>query len=361
MPRTLVFAISMLLVATSAAAETDDCPVASGQISGDDAAAESARIVAEFGTERLTLRDLDGRIATELCQLRMDFRRRLDNLRGEALDAHVDRTLLEREAKRKKQTNIDTLLDAEVTGKVTPPTDAEIRAFYEANRGRIDGTLEETHDGIGQHLIQQAAQEAYAAYIGRLRSDAGVKIDLPRLRIRVEPKGYGDGPADAPVTIVEFSDFECPFCAQGAPIARQLVAKYPGQVRVVFRDFPLDFHAGAHGAAIAARCAGRQRRFWPMHDRLFAQQDRLDRVALVEHGRTIDGIDAAAFEKCLDDPAVRAEVDADIEAGKRAGVTGTPAFFINGIGLAGAQPLEAFSAIIDAELVRVAASKSNKK
>jgi protein-disulfide isomerase len=170
----------------------------------------------------------------------------------------------------------------------------------------------------------------------------------PRLRKSVEAIGPSRGSAQAAVTIVEFADFQCPYCSRAAATIEKVLAAYDGKVRLVFRHFPLSFHDKAPKAAEAGACADEQGKFWEMHDALFGSQE-LEPDALKAQARRL-GLDAAKFEECLDSGRMAALVKRDLVAGQKAGVTGTPAFFINGRVLSGAQPEDAFHRVIDQEL-----------
>jgi RNA polymerase sigma factor (sigma-70 family) len=165
----------------------------------------------------------------------------------------------------------------------------------------------------------------------------------------------GDAPArgnpKAPVTIVIYSEFQCPFCSRVNPTLGELQALFPDDVRFVWRNLPLPFHESAGLAAEAAMAAAEQGKFWPMHDRLFANQDRLDPVALAEHAKAI-GLDVRKFQAALDSGKFRARVAADAQLAKAANINGTPAFLINGEPLMGAQPLAAFKQKVDEALAR---------
>jgi protein-disulfide isomerase len=168
-------------------------------------------------------------------------------------------------------------------------------------------------------------------------------------KMEVAADGPSKGPSSAPVTIVEFSDFECPYCSRAEETVSQVLKQYGDKVRLVYRDFPLPFHPNAQKAAEAAQCAGDQGKYWEMHEKLFANQKDLKPEALKGYAKELN-LDPAKFEKCLDGGAKAAVVDANRKAGEKVGVTGTPAFFINGYQLTGAQPFEEFKTIIDAEL-----------
>jgi protein-disulfide isomerase len=157
------------------------------------------------------------------------------------------------------------------------------------------------------------------------------------------------GPASAPVTLVAWSDFQCPFCGRAAPTVKQIEDAYKGKVRIAFKQFPLPFHDKAHLAAEAALAANEQGKFWQMHDKMFANQQALDRPSLEKYAQEI-GLDMGKFKAALDSGKYKAKVDAEDKEGAAVGVTGTPTFFINGVRLVGAQPLDAFKAVIDKQL-----------
>lgn len=154
------------------------------------------------------------------------------------------------------------------------------------------------------------------------------------------------GAADAPVTILEFSDYQCPFCKGAQPVLERILAEFPGKVRVVFKDFPLDFHEGARPAAEAARCAGASGRYWDYHDLLFLAQPAFSRDELIRYADRV-GLDRTAFSLCLDARRFGGAVEADVAEGRALGVSGTPTFFVNGRRLVGAHPLETFREAVD--------------
>lgn len=160
------------------------------------------------------------------------------------------------------------------------------------------------------------------------------------------------GPKDAPITIIEFSDYQCPFCARAEPAVKRVLEFYKGKVNFVYRDFPLSFHQYAQKAAEASECADEQGKFWQYHDILFEKQSEWSSggvLKLKEYAIGL-GLDSKKFNECLDSGKYANEVQKDIEDGQNYGVSGTPAFFINGIEVSGAQPFDVFQKIIDAEL-----------
>jgi protein-disulfide isomerase len=160
------------------------------------------------------------------------------------------------------------------------------------------------------------------------------------------------GPADAPITLVLFSDFQCPYCARVEATLDALEAAYPGKIRVVWKHFPLEFHPEARGAARAAVAAGEQGKFWEMQARLLGAQSLLAPEELERHALAL-GLDAARFRASLQSPATDAEVEADLRQGRELGVSGTPVLFINRRKLVGAQPLAVMRAAVDEELARL--------
>jgi protein-disulfide isomerase len=177
-------------------------------------------------------------------------------------------------------------------------------------------------------------------------------------RVSVAAEGPSLGPADAPVTIIEFSDFQCPYCGRASNTVKQIHERYPKQVRIVYRHLPLDsIHPHARPAAEAAACANAQSRFWEFHDKIFANQRALSAPDLQRYAKEV-GLDVAAFDQCVTERKFQALVDLDLKAANTAAAAagkrslGTPAFFVNGILVSGAKPAEEFYRLIDAELAR---------
>ena len=286
----------------------------------------------------------------------MDLRAREYQLRSQALDSLIAQELLAKEAAARGVTP-EALHKTEVEDKAVV-TDADAKAYYDANKARIrPGTSEaDALTDIKSGLAQQRQAERRAAFARELRKKYDVKVLLEPYRVPVE---IGNAPvrgkADAPVTVVEFSDFQCPFCVRSRPTVTKVRETYGDKVRWVFRHFPLDFHAQAEKAGEAAACAGEQGQFWPMHDLLWANTAKLQVPDLKAHAATL-GLDTAKFDECLDSGKLAGLVHADAEAGQGYGVSGTPAFFVNGRPLVGAQPFDTFAQVIDDELQRKAGS-----
>jgi predicted DsbA family dithiol-disulfide isomerase len=302
--------------------------------------------VARVGDETITEQQLAAIISAPLTELRM----RENMLRTQGLDELIAQRVLAREAASRGLT-APALMKAEVEDK-SAPTEAGLRAYYEANKDRFKNVAEaDAFKQIEPGLRQQQQRARQAAFLRELRQKYAVKVLLEPLRVGVDTAGAPvRGNVNAPVTIVEFSDFQCPFCVRARPTVNRVREVYGDKVRILFRDFPLQMHPQATKAAEAAACAGEQGKFWEMHDRLFASQTLL--VPDLKRYAAELGLKAETFDTCLDSGRHAAEWTKGLADGARYGVTGTPAFFINGRPLVGARPFEDFAQVIDDELDR---------
>jgi protein-disulfide isomerase len=266
-----------------------------------------------------------------------------------ALDDLVGEALIDQDAKARSLDRA-AVVEQEISSKVTQPTDAEIATWYQANQQRVQGaTLDQVRAPIRAYLSQERTNAARQAYLGRLKTKTAVKLMLEPPRLAVKPAdGPVQGPASAPIEMIEFSDFQCPYCQRAHPTVKQVLDTYGSRIRLVYRNYPLPNHPNARPAAEAAQCANEQGKFWPYHDRLFTNPGKLSDADLKQAAEL--GLDAGRFNACVDSHKYKNVVDADIKDGNAAGVSGTPAFFINGRVLTGAQPFEAFKRIIDEEL-----------
>jgi protein-disulfide isomerase len=272
-------------------------------------------------------------------------------LKKKALDTLIEQKLLE-SAARKKGTTPEKLLEQEVDAKVAEPTDGELRAYYLAQKEKLNRPFDEIKDQLESGLKQARIQEAREDYLKGLRKGADVKVLLAPPRVQV---GYDRdrlrGSPKAPVVIVEFADFQCPYCRRVEATLKDLLSKYGDRVSLAYRDFPLDqIHPEAELAAEAARCAGEQSKFWEYHDQLFSAS-KLERPALLEYAHSLK-LDEKRFDSCLASGKYKPDIQRDLQEGTQAGVSGTPAFYINGVPLDGAQPSEAFVRVVEQELAR---------
>lgn len=281
----------------------------------------------------------------------MPLRNQEYEIKKKALDNLIEQKLLEKAAKDKNLT-AEKLLAQEVDAKAPEPTDSEVEAYYLAQKDRLNRPLIEVKVQLRQSLKQARAQQLRQDYIKSLRMGSSVTVLLspPKIQVGFDPKRLRGNPK-APVMIVEFSDYQCPYCRQVEPTIKQVLAKYGDKVSLAYRDLPLrQIHAQAQIAAQASRCAEEQGKFWEYHDQLFTAA-KLDHDALVEYARTLK-LDDKQFDSCLTGEKYKNEIEQDLHEGMQAGITGTPGFFINGIAMSGAQPEEIFTRVIDEELAR---------
>lgn len=208
---------------------------------------------------------------------------------------------------------------------------------------------------IRGYLENQARQKVVRQVVDDARAGGQIRVAFPRpVEPRLDVTDGGNpflGPKDAKVTIVEFADYQCPFCARMVPTLKEIVKKYDGKVRWVYRDFPLDFHDQAMPAAVAASCAGQQGKYFEMHQMLFDNMQTLGADLYKKKAAEL-GLDAAKFEECQKDPKVREEAMADMGEGQKFGVNGTPTYFVNGRKMGGGDVRE-FSRVIEEELAKM--------
>jgi len=321
---------------------------------GLDAAAQNGGqgmggALATVNGKPITSAEVEKPIASDLAKLEAQ----IYELKKAKLNALIEEQLLAQEAAKRGITST-ALLEAEVTSKQSPVGDEEVAVFYGANQAKLQKDLNTWRDQIRSFLSAQKATERRQAFIDQLRANHNVKVLLtapPVYRAEIPTAGaFTKGPADAPVTLMEFSDFHCPFCKRVQPTITQVLAKYNGKIRLVYKDMPIDsLHPQARAAAESARCAGEQGKFWEFHDKVYTGESDATAPTMQRYAQEL-GLDAAKFEACRSTRKYQPQVQADSVEGARLGVTGTPGFFINGRFLSGAVPLESFITIIDEEL-----------
>ena len=284
---------------------------------------------------------------------RVRIERERYSLLRQKLEVLIEERLLAQEAKSRGM-SVEPLLDEEVYSKAPGVTEDEITRFI-ATRQTQPSQADQTELRIKSRdfIRAQKVTRQQQDYLRRLREKGGVAVYLEEpvsARAELGPsKGFARGPNNAPVTIVEFSDFQCPFCKAVLPTINELMTRYPGKVRWEFRDFPVQIHPGAAKAHEAARCAGEQGKFWEYHDQLFARSPNHSLPELQLFARDLK-VEGAAFAECLESSRYHAAVTGDIDEGKRLGVEGTPTFFINGRMREGEQSLAVFQELIESEL-----------
>ena len=318
--------------------------------------APEPKVVAYIGDQAITAAELDQAAAGQLMRVRQQ---EFDVKQG-VLDGLIQKSLLDRESAARGITAAE-LLKVEVEDKIQPPTPEEIDQAYEQFKSRLGGrTKEQAQADLDRQVRAQKANDLRGALLDGLAQKANVRIllDPPRVEVAFAADAQALGPATAPVTIVEYSDYQCPYCRRAAPTVERVLKEYEGKVRFVYRDYPLNFHPRAVPASVAARCAAEQNKFWDYHNNLMNQQGDLSDADLQKRAEAT-GLDIAAFSSCYGSQRHNEAIMAAFREGQSYGVTGTPAFFVNGRMVSGAQPFEAFKAIIDDELSRPGATGTN--
>jgi protein-disulfide isomerase len=330
---------------TAAAPAAPAISAGAAAVAAAKSAAKDDRVAATIGNAKITYAELDQRAASKLVRLKTQEY----DIRKQTLDELIDEQLLNDEAKKRGITR-EELETAEIASKATEPTDEEAKAYFDANPPRGGVEFEKVMGRVKAFMKRKAEGDARLALITRLRADAGVEVMLEPLRFDVsmdDDPTYG--PKDAPITIVEFSDFQCPYCSRVNPALEQVKETYGDKISLTFRDFPLPMHPEAPKAGEASHCADEQGKFWEYHDKLFENQRALKDENLKAYAAEL-ALDGDAFAKCLDSGKYADDIVKDKADGEMAGVSGTPAFFINGVFLNGARPFENFKEVIDAEL-----------
>ena len=341
MHRWFTIVLTVLTVASAGAfalvgAATTDIPAVVATVQGQPIAAD----------------ELMAALRSELMRLEME---RYQVLK-QKLDELIENRLMQLEAKQRR-VSVEQLEQEAITAKLPPVSAEQVKAFYEANKNRIRQPLEQVTPRIETHLQQQERAKLQQTLRRELRQRYPVTVDLPAPTVNV---GADDdpvlGPQDALVTIIEFSDFQCPYCRRVQPALKQLLQDYQGAVKLVFRDFPLhNIHPQAQKAAEAAQCAAEQQRFWPYHDKLFTTED-LQPEHLKQYAQEL-GLNVSQFNTCLDSSKYAQEVERDLQDGLNAGVNATPSFFVNGQPMSGAASYEQFKEVVEAALERSNSAK----
>ncbi len=345
MTRALAFAAVTVLLACSATPAQQPT------------SASPTDVAARIGDRAITVRELDEKWRADDPAQHSEAVQSLYDGRRAALEAIVSEMLLA-EASKGKGMSPEAYAESEISRRVAPVTDADVVSFYQGNQNQMQGRpLEAMTPAITRYLTEQRQAEARTALVSELRkAGPGVRVslDAPRQQLTLAPTDPALGPASAPVTLVEFSDFQCPFCQRVEPTLKRLKQTYGDKLRIVWKDFPLtQIHPQAFKASEAAHCAGDQGKYWEFHDVLFADQQALQPENLKQHAAKL-GLDPAAFGTCLDSSKYGERVRDGVAQGSRLGVNSTPMIYVNGRRLSGAQPYEVFAAMIDEELARPA-------
>jgi protein-disulfide isomerase len=315
----------------------------SGALAGQSA--QSGTVVATVGAHKITQAEVDAKIKPQMAALEG----KIYDLKHDAIESLADDYLLEQAAAREHM-SVDAYTQKYITGATPKVTDAEAKKYFDAHKGNSTVAYAQIRDRLIGLLQSQRDQEHRDKVLAALRKREPLNIMLKPPRTQVATAGRPAlGPANAPVTIIEFSDFQCPFCGRAEPTVTEIIKKYGDKVRFVYVDFPLPMHNHALDAAKAGQCAAEQGKFWPYHDQLFADQSKLAPADLKATAKKV-GLNTAKFNACFDQAKTEPIVAGELAQGKTLGIDGTPTFYVNGRQLVGAQPIDSFTQVIDSEL-----------
>jgi len=269
----------------------------------------------------------------------------------QAMERLMEEKLLTLEA-AEQDVSKEQLIEREILRKITDPTEEEIDRVYELNKARVNRPKEDVADSIIRFLRDMQEKEIRDEFMRQLEQKNKVVRNLGQFRVDLITAGHPSlGPEAAPVKLVLFSDFECPYCRDFKDTLMEITENYSGKVQLVFFQFPLNaIHPNAQRAAEASLCARDQNRFWEMHDMLFDNQRSLSEENILRQATSLDGFDSAKFRECLSSGRHKTEILQDLRAAAAAGADSTPTLFINGLYLSGGQPYDAVATIIDKEL-----------
>jgi protein-disulfide isomerase len=357
--RTFVFVVLAGLVSCTAAKEPAGPPTKAGALRCASASLALApdTVVGEVNGKPITIKDLGDEVAKAEGRALREYCDAVHQARAGALDGYVTKELVEAAA-AKEQKAPELWVQEQVEKRAGAPSEADIQAFYDARKRDGAPPLEVVRDQVVTILSRERQMSALEDLFAEMKKTGGVKEQLPDVRpppADVSPAAHTPtkGPKTAKVKVVEFADFECPYCSRAAEQLSEVQKKYGDKIEVSYRHFPLTgMHQNAQRAAEVAQCAGEQGKFWAMHDALYASQEGLAEMI----GAGLDGqadklqLDKQRLNECLASGRATAQVEADLALGNEAGVQGTPSVFVNGRQVSGGASTEALSAAIDAEL-----------
>ncbi|HLD75117.1 MAG TPA: thioredoxin domain-containing protein [Bdellovibrionota bacterium] len=318
-------------------------------------------VLAEIEGEKITWADIEKEVSPQLTMLEQKYEKDVFSLKMAYLQQKVGEKILTKEAEKQGLT-VPQLMQKEMMARNVVPDDKEVEEFYKQNKKILE--LRFPQESKKQHMEkikdfisrQKRAQTEYA-YVNELQNKYSVVIHLESPRVEVSADDDPSrGPAKAPITIVEFSDFTCQFCSQAYLTVKKVLdnPKFKDKIKFVYRDSPAQQRPAAFPAAMAAQCAHDQGKFWEYHDKLFENSQDLTPTKLKELSKTV-GLEEAKFNQCLDTKKYEGEVTKDLEDGFRVGVTGTPTFFVNGLKInipPGDQGVLALEEVVNKELGR---------
>lgn len=316
--------------------------------------ADRARVFATVNGIRVTSGDVEEALKPTV----FSVQEQIYDLRKKALDVKINDLLLD-EAAKKKNVSSDALFNSEILPRVKPVTEKDIRKFYDENKEKVNSSYEQVHAQILQMLQNREQGNAASAYAEELRKGATLEVflrppDPPVINISIDDRPW-TGAANALVTIIEFTDFECPSCANAQPVMEALVKEFGDKVKLVAHSFPLEQHKHAFKAAEAAEAAREQGKYWEYSAVLFKNQKDLEVAKLKEYAGQV-GLDRKKFDEALDSGRFADAVKQELSTGDRIGVDSTPSIFINGKRIR-EKTREALKSAIEAALKDAAAKK----
>jgi len=351
------FLFSLLLLSLSVTSVVAQVPAQPSKPVGPS---DKAVALAEVNGKAVTSEEVESALGAQLAQLE----EQMYQLKRQRLESLIAERLLNTEAAR-RSVSTQSLLDTEVTAKAAAVTAEDVESFYQANKSQIGGVLDANlRARITGYLQNQRLDRRREEFLQTLRAQAKVVVNLPLPRFRLNASTEGApfrGGANASVTIIEFSDFHCPFCGKVQTALSQVMSRYGDKVKLVYRHMPIDqLHPQARRAAEAAACANEQGKFWEYHDRLYAAGTDASQEKLKSLAQAVS-LDVAAFESCLNSGKHRQAIQKEVEDAARIGMNATPSFLINGRFFSGAQPLESFVRVIEDELRHAESRSQNFK
>jgi protein-disulfide isomerase len=320
-------------------------------VNGQAIFSEEAESVAAEALSKLEVRK---------AQFDLEMKREREAALEEALETLFKDRMLAAEAAHRK-ISVNDLLEIEVNSVAASPTDEAVVEFYNANKSYLDGSLGDNAVSIRTYLRDQQRQAVLDTFVDGLKKKYAAISLMEPARLAIPVKGRpSKGPEDARVILAEFSDFQCPYCRALFPTLQKIALDYKDSVRIVYLQFPLaDIHPQALKAAEASLCARDQGKFWEMHDAMFADQGNLG-IEDLKRKAAVLSLEMESFGACLESGKHFADVRNDVGEGVKAGVSGTPALFINGRMLVGNQPYSEIRKVIEDELRRVSGTRADE-
>jgi protein-disulfide isomerase len=314
---------------------------------------DSTEVIAEIGGRQVTAGEVEQKEQSKLLQARYKYY----VAEKDALEQYIDEQILELQAKKENIT-VDELLKRHVAPNVQEPTEDQLRFYYEGVQ--TDESYDTARPNIIETVHQLRMKKARAAYIADLRQDYSVVVELNQPSAKVEAgNSYRLGSDKAPVQIIEYADYQCPYCQKVQPDLDRIKAQFGDQVSIIYKDFPLPMHPEALRAAEGARCAGVQGKFWEYHDHLFLTK-KLKEEDLKEEARTLK-LDTDKFDQCMDKQEQFEAVKKDAQDAQHLGLSGTPSFFINGRFMSGAIGYAKLRDTVQLELAGKSPAPNNKQ